>query len=127
MFEQSRVFVKLDGGVGDNGMVRVFWIQRMTQFVDELLLVLPLPGVLARIHLQQILSSHAHKPIAQSRRQILRTHRPAVVLVAQRVESLPHVVEERALECAKLGSVRFKFNLRAAQHFLPQALDRLLQ
>ena len=72
------------------------------ELVNKLLLVLTLPHVFLGINHEQILAGDADEAVPERLRQVLDPHRRAVVLVAQRVESVAHIVQQRLLKRSQL-------------------------
>ncbi len=56
------------------------------------------PDIFFRKHLQQEFAVDAHIAVAHKFRQVLHAQRPAIILVAQRLEGAPQITEERLLE-----------------------------
>src|SRR5439155_21780229 len=86
-FQQSSIFIELDGGSGDvtvNG----------PQVPNKFLLLFALPNILFGINLDQQLAIPADEPAVQCWRQILSPHRTAIILVFDRIKGFTHIVEE---------------------------------
>ena len=94
-FQKLRVIIKLNGRAGD------FPVD-FGYIGDELLLVLALPQVFARINHDEVLAGSSDEAVAQGRGQIFNAERSAIVLGSERIEGVSNVIEKRLLKGGQL-------------------------